>query len=136
MGKTHGMSNSRQYKIWQQIKVRCDDPNAIKYHIYGGNGITYPDKWKTFEGFWEDMRDGYADNLTIDRIDNSKSYSADNCRWVSYSEQNMNRSCNVGYDVKCLIDKTGLPKTTIYRWIKNGNLLANIEKRGIAMNGG
>lgn len=89
--KTHALSNSRQYHIWQGMKTRCGNPNAINYNEYGGRGITYDPKWEIFEGFWEDMKPGYSDNLTIERIDSNRGYSKDNCKWVTYSEQNFHR---------------------------------------------
>lgn len=84
--ETHGMSKTRLYDIWQQMWDRCTNLNNKKYHIYGGKGITVDPKWKTFEGFLEDMKEGYSDLLTIDRIDSSKGYYKDNCRWLSKGE--------------------------------------------------
>jgi hypothetical protein len=69
----HGMSRQRQYHIYQNMCKRCNAPNSKDYKNYGGRGICYCDKWKTFEGFWEDMREGYSDNLTLERIDNNRS---------------------------------------------------------------
>lgn len=89
---SHGQSRSREYQIWADIKDRCDNAKNKRYHRYGGRGITYPDSWKTFELFWEDMKDTYCDDLTIDRTDNDKPYSKDNCKWVTMQEQFQNRS--------------------------------------------
>lgn len=120
--KTHGMSNTRQYGIWQQMKNRCNNPKNIKYHIYGGKGITYCDKWENFEGFWKDMKEGYSDNLTLDRINNNGNYNKDNCRWATYTQQNNNRKNNVQIDksVSELINITGLSQSAIYRRIRKG----------------
>lgn len=89
--KTHGMSKTRQYRIWYDMKRRCCDPKVISYPYYGGIGISYDSTWETFEGFWEDMGDTYEDDLTLDRKDSSKNYSKDNCRWASYDEQAQNK---------------------------------------------
>lgn len=89
-----GISRTRQYLTWQNMKKRCDRPNNKSYKNYGGRGITYVDKWKTFAGFWEDMKDGYNDNLTLDRIDVDKDYSKDNCRWVDFNTQMNNMTTN------------------------------------------
>lgn len=78
---THGMHETRQYQCWADMKIRCDSPKNKFYSYYGGRGIGYCDKWATFEGFWEDMKDGYQDHLTLNRRDNDKSYSKDNCEW-------------------------------------------------------
>ena len=69
MAKTiHGMSHSRLYQIWNAMKQRCENPNAISYPRYGGKGITVCEEWqKSFIAFrdWA-LSHGYADNLTID----------------------------------------------------------------------
>lgn len=87
----HGMYKTRQYQCWADMKTRCDNPSNEWYEDYGGRGITYPEKWKTFAGFWEDMAEGYMDHLTLNRIDNDSSYSKENCAWDEVSDQNHNR---------------------------------------------
>jgi hypothetical protein len=59
---------------------------------YGGRGITLCDEWLSFDNFclWS-LENGYADGLTIERIDNDKSYCPDNCRWATIEEQNKNK---------------------------------------------
>jgi hypothetical protein len=72
---------------------RCRNPNSPIYHHYGGRGITVDPKWDTFMGFLEDM--GKApDELTLDRIDNDKGYSKENCRWVTMAVQANNKRNN------------------------------------------
>lgn len=85
--QTHGMSGTRPHRIWTGMKTRCDNDNVVEYPDYGGRGITYCDKWKTFEGFWEDMREGYSDDLTIDRADTNGNYEKSNCAWEDMSVQ-------------------------------------------------
>ena len=93
--RTHGMSGTRFYTEWVDMKNRCYNENNVGYHIYGGAGITVCDRWKnSFENFYEDMHQGYRDDLTIDRIDPTKGYSKDNCRWATYAEQNRNKRNN------------------------------------------
>lgn len=83
---THGKSNTRMYNIWCGIKKRCDTPSTINFHIYGGKGVTYSDRWKSFENFQEDMGSTYFDGAEIDRIDSNGNYGPSNCRWLTKAE--------------------------------------------------
>jgi len=80
-GTSHGMHKTRQYQCWADMKTRCNNVKHKWYPSYGGRGITVCDKWNTFEGFWEDMQEGYSDNLTLNRRDNDKGYYKENCAW-------------------------------------------------------
>ena len=121
----HGMSRTRQYRIWRGMKARCDTPSNRALRWY--KGIRYDVKWDTFEGFWEDMQDGYADGLTLDRIDPTKGYFKSNCRWVDQNVQARNRRDNVWIpyegEMLCVSDyaaKIGLPRALIYQRVKRG----------------
>lgn len=91
---THGASGQRLYGIWADMKYRCNPASkAMNAHRYGGRGIRVCDEWQvSFEAFrdWSHAN-GYADNLTIDRIDNDGHYEPANCRWVSAQENIRNR---------------------------------------------
>ena len=98
---THGKRKSRLYCVWSDMKNRCYNPKIHNYHRYGGRGITICDEWRNdFQAFYEwAMANGYDENApymqcTIDRIDNDKGYSPDNCRWVDMKVQNNNKSNN------------------------------------------
>ena len=93
--------NTRLYKIWDNMLQRCNNPNNTHYSFYGGKGITVCECWKDFLQFkeWAE-RSGYADNLTIDRIDGNKGYSPDNCRWVTRKEQSNNIKTNRRFEAR------------------------------------
>lgn len=92
LSKPH--AKERIHNIWSGMKSRCYNPRNIAFSRYGGREITVCNEWRNdFEAFcrWA-FANGYNDNLTLDRIDNTKGYSQENCRWVSQQEQNENRS--------------------------------------------
>lgn len=91
--KTHGKSGTKLYYIWEAMKQRCYNPNNKRYSDWGGRGITICDEWKNnFRKFekWA-IESGYKEGLTIDRINNDKEYSPNNCRWATYHEQRINQ---------------------------------------------
>ena len=90
------MKHTRIYEIWCGMKKRCYNENDRSYARYGGRGITVCEEWKNdFSAFYNwAMQNGYAENLTIDRIDNSKGYCPDNCRIATWSEQQNNSRNN------------------------------------------
>ncbi len=90
-GYKHGMSKTRIWVVWQGIIRRCTNPKEISYKHYGGRGIGFCEKWKTFEGFYEDMKEGYTDEMTIERIDNDGNYCKENCTWITKGEQSFNK---------------------------------------------
>ena len=76
--------------------TRCTRKNNPNYNLYGGRGIKICANWRnSFEAFrdWA-LSNGYADNLTIDRIDVNGNYCPENCRWVTHAEQQRNKTNN------------------------------------------
>ena len=96
MSKTHGMSHTRLHNIWLTMRQRCEKPKCSTYHKYGAKGIRVCTEWGVFENFrdWS-LSNGYADNLTIDRINPLGNYEPSNCRWVTQKVQQNNRSNNI-----------------------------------------
>ena len=77
----------RTYQSWYCMKCRCDDPERKHY---GAAGVTYPARWSHFDTFLRDMGPRPT-GCTLDRIDSSKDYSPDNCRWASQATQSANK---------------------------------------------
>ena len=92
----HGLCGSRLYNIWSMIKERCLNPNASAYSRYGARGISICEKWANeFMEFYNwAMDNGYNDTLTIDRINNSRGYCPENCRWATLKQQANNKTNN------------------------------------------
>lgn len=92
----HGKCGTRLRNIWGGMKDRCYNPQNARYCRYGARGITVCTEWlHDFQAFWDwAIANGYHDNLSIDRIDNDKGYSPDNCRWATSKQQNNNVSTN------------------------------------------
>lgn len=95
-----GLSTRKVYTLWNNIKSRCYNKNFKQYKDYGGRGITVCDEWLGENGLknfaeWA-YKNGYDENAprgkcTIDRINNNKGYSPDNCRFVDMKEQAKNK---------------------------------------------
>ena len=129
MAKTiHGMSHSRLYQIWNGMKMRCENPNAISYKRYGAKGVSVCSEWGSFVGFrdWA-LVNGYAENLTIERIDNNGNYEPSNCRWATPKEQQNNTSYNRRYThngetltVMQWAEKMGVSPNMLYKRLLRG----------------
>lgn len=123
------IGDKRIKSILNGMKKRCYNKNHHKYKRYGGRGITVCDEWRTNTQSFVDwsMSNGYADDLTIDRIDNDGNYEPGNCRWVTKEEQNHNKSSNVfltykgkTQDIKQWADELGVCYVTLWARYKNG----------------
>lgn len=89
---THKNTNHKLYDRYSKMIRRCYDINAEQYKYYGARGIGVCERWlNSFDNFLIDMESTYRKGLELDRIDNDKGYSPENCKWVTHSENMLNR---------------------------------------------
>lgn len=129
---THGLTNTRLYKVWKGIRKRCYNRNTGNYQYYGGRGITMCDDWfNDYMTFYRWAIDnGYKRNAnygecTVDRTDSNKGYSPENCRIVNIKSQTRNRRTNhlltIDNETHCLaewVEILGLSKYAILKLAK------------------
>lgn len=133
--------DKRTYRIWADMKQRCNNNNDKDYRYYGGRGIHYEQKWDSFEGFLEDMGNSPT-GMTLDRINTNGHYSKSNCRWATKKEQSNNTRRNVHITFKGITktiaqwsDETGINYQTlhtrfvVYGWSAEDSLTRPIKRR-------
>lgn len=105
--RKHGKWNTPEYKAWQSMRQRCNNPKDANYFRYGGRGIKVCTRWEeSFERFYEDMGPRPSRRHSVGRIDNSGPYSARNCRWETPGQQQVNKRSNrlltINGESKCI----------------------------------
>jgi hypothetical protein len=100
MHEQHGMSGTKTYHTWQDMRYRCGRKAHRDYKYYGGRNITVCKRWNSsFANFFMDMGEK-PDGLTIERINNDKGYTPDNCKSATRAEQSQNKR-NYASGISC-----------------------------------
>lgn len=123
----HGMSETRMYKTWANMIQRCTNPRVTHYKSYGGRGIKVCERWMNFDNFYEDTKEIYNDNLTIDRINVDGDYEPSNIRWITNQENCLNKRNTVKTEyegkertLKEVAELTGIKYDTIHGRVTQG----------------
>ncbi len=127
-GLKHGKFGTSIYKTWVSMLTRCQNPNTPAFVNYGGRGITVSAEWLSFDAFYRDMGEKPFPSAQLDRIDNNKGYSKENCQWSTPKQNSRNRRSSRFVEVNgeqiaiaALIEKYGF---------KNRNIIYNRLKAG------
>lgn len=82
----------KEYRIWKAMKSRCYSPSNKNMGYYQSDNIKVCNRWKnSYENFIEDMGKIPSDDYSIERIDYTKDYCPENCKWILKTEQSKNR---------------------------------------------
>ena len=136
--KTHGLSKTKIYTTWINMKWRCIKPTNKDYSRYGGRGIKISQDWLIFENFLADMGLPPSQSHTIDRINNDGNYEKSNCRWATKEEQANNRRSSkivsfegVDMSVSNVARLCGIPSKSLQYRLRKGNTILEAIAAGI-----
>lgn len=134
----HGDSKTKLYRLWKTMRARCNDSSRPHFDRYGGRGIKVCEEWNNdYLSFKEwAMKNGYQEDLTIDRINNDGNYEPDNCRWVSRKEQAYNRCDSLHFeingeilDTRDMYDRYHIHIQSLISWRKKGIINEKLKER-------
>lgn len=126
--RRHGFSYLPEYRAWQQMRLRCTDPEHAAWDDYGGRGVTVCVEWvEDVAAFIAHIGRKPSRQHELDRIDNDKGYEPGNVRWVLRPENARNRRSTRWLDAHgerlpaiTWAERTGIPVQTIYTRLKLG----------------
>jgi hypothetical protein len=126
--KSHGLSNTWLYKLWGNVKYRCENKDGLHYHNYGGRGITLHPPWsKDFLAFAKAVGERPSPLHTLERIKNDRGYVPGNIGWATRKEQahNMRKNVRVTIDGRTQIlsawgAELGINMATVYYRLSKG----------------
>lgn len=127
--------DTKLYDRWYNMRERCYNPKHPSYELYNTLGIC--DEWRDdFDAFAEwSYNNGYNEDLSLDRIDNYKGYSPDNCRWTTWDVQCNNKRKTIRidyhgtlYTLNELSELTGIKRKTLSHHYYNGTIQKRLEK--------
>ena len=123
--RTHGLSRSRFYSTWNNMMNRCYNIECNRYDDYGGRGIKVYEEWHDTKNFVKWAEETHIEGYTLDRIDNDRGYSSDNCRWADKTTQVLNRGIAKN-------NKSGYTGVNLSK--RGGKWRASIRYKGILKN--
>lgn len=120
--RTHAPRN-RTYGTWRSMLRRCETPHDPSYDRYGAMGVAVCERWHDYDAFLADMGPK-PDGTVIDRIDNDRGYSPDNCRWATHKESSRNRRST----------KLNHQATAVIRWARRAGKNISLVSRLYGIN--
>lgn len=132
----HGMTGTKIYKVWKDIKDRCLNPRHHAYKYYGGKGITLQDEWRdnflSFHNYISQLTNFGREDMRLNRIDLSKGYHPGNLEWSRHRTQMLKNASLVSTRSKeirapILAERLGIPVHTLKYRLKAGWTMTEIE---------
>lgn len=115
----HGKTGTRIHRVWLDMRKRCNSESHPNYNDYGGRGIIICKEWEEFKNFYDwAIKNGYKNNLQIDRIDNDGNYKPENCRFVtgkinSRNSRQVKITMNIANEIRSKYKKGGISQRAL-----------------------